>query len=486
MATCARIILEKTISIIFGHHHILTRLLQGSGDSPVDVESQSGSLHPLFTIDGCSTTHILDKQERANHVHGDNSSHLESHNSKLDPALPGLADGPSRVFVHYDGVEDCVGILVTNEMIEITQNITSKVQILKKHQSSYDDIEKEILYAREQIEKARADLELAEEDTLQELQDFIELEEGNMQEAYERRDALGRRLEIFKSNLDFAQEASHTFLTQLLEKTGLLDLPNADDEVVATTEISTPDNDVNADAEEVAYNPEEVTYRAAARDELFQLTEDLEKAQEEFDGYREYYHSQKQVYKECVERGDLPDDQSDFDRKFQLYGQQLTRNLIDADEAYKGAKLRAVALRAVESDWGEPVPFGPLAEWEAQSSPANEYAAYQASRDWSRVEKWIQRLLALDDPNPSIDENVPEVDDWDAKSDDVWESVSVYDSVESSRDNIDRWEAIREYSRAKWNQEKRETLRQDSEEEILAMNGGDLDSGAPSKTQASE
>lgn len=475
MATRARNFIEKTLGMIFGPAHILTKLLRGSDDSQTDLESQTASLHPLIATNGSfnSSTQHIDGSEGPSHAETTQTSHLGDQESNLDPDLPLPIEGPSRIFVHRNGGQDCLGLIVTEEMVQITQKIASKVQILRKHQSSYDDIEKEIQYAKEQIEKARAGLEQAGEDTAQDLQDFLELEEGNMREAYERRNALARRLEIFKSNLDFAREASHTFLAQVFEEAKLIEPPHLDEEVGPLMNAMEQDDHAIPDADSVASDPKENIERAAARNELFQLMDDLDKAQYEFDGHRAYYHDQAKVYRECVDCGDLPDDRSDFDRKFLAYGQRITRNLIDADEAYKQAKLQAIVLGAVESDWGEPVLAGPLGEWEAQSAPANEVIAYQASRDWSWIYNWMDGITTPDCEAEELQS--VEIDEWNARPDDLWESVSVYDCEESSREKIDRWEDIRDLSRSEFlNHERGTALDQDQDQEHVEEQEEDM------------
>lgn len=452
-------LLKKTFTMIFGPVHVLTRLFQGFDDSQTDLESQSMNFHSLIADDRFISRpgKSSDGPER--------SSNVSLADSNSDPALTGPTEGPSRVFVHRDGAERCLGILVTDDMVSITQDIINKIQIVREHQKKHDDIEKEILYAQEMTGKARVKLEESDPEEAQKFQDYIDMQESNVQDAYGRRDALGRRLEIFKTDLNFAREASHFLLTQTLEEANLVELPPAESEEKA---VSPPleQGHTTPETDSVASDPEEMCREAAMDDAILQL-DNRAKTEREFDERRNFYHDQLNAFREAVARGDSPNAQSDFDRQFVAYGQDITRRLIDADETYKRARMHAIALGAMESDWGEPTPLGPLGEWEAQSLPVDEYAAYQASHDWSTVEAWIQDLPTSEyydpeshideewvsacgyhDSESPVDEDSVDIDDWDARLYDVWESVSVYDCVESSREKIDRWEAIREQSRA--------------------------------------
>lgn len=471
-------LLRRTFSIIFGPTHILTNLFRKSDDPQSDLESQGTSLCSLIA-DGrvmARPGQPIDCRQVRNQVASADRNSISG--------FTGPTEGPSRIFVHRDGAERCLGILVTDEMVSITQDIIQKLQIIQKHQKTYDNIEKEVLYAKEMIAKAGAKLEMAESDEAQNFQDYIEMQESNIQDAYERKEALGQRLEIFKTDLNFARESSHALLTQTLGEANLIELPSPA-EADGQTMLPTPDQDYSPPkAESIASAPEEACREAAMEDAILQL-DNLAEAERNFNDRGTFYQEQLTAFKEAVANGDSPDAQSEFDRQFVSYGQQLTRRLIDADATYKQARMHAIGLGALESDWGEPQLFGPLGEWEAQSLPADEMLAYQASRDWTRVETWIEHqptseyyethanvdehsspISGFCDAELPVDEDLVDIDCWDARLDDVWRSVSVYDSVESNRERIDRWEVMRERSRTKWSLEDLDDVEQEQEEEL--------------------
>lgn len=467
--------------MIFGPAHILTQLFRGYDDAQHDLESQSTNLHTLIADRGV----IRDPAHPNNQPEESTEVSLGDHS--LDPEPTGPTEGPSRVFVHHDGTQRYLGLLVTDEMVSTTQDIMQKLNIIREHEKAYDEIEKEIVYSEEMIEKASLKLEESEPEEAQNLQDYIEMQESNMEDARERRNAIGQKLEIFNTDLDFARKESHDLLTQTLGEANLIDLPLPEEAEADTTLPELEQGQVTPQAESFSSDPGEACREAAMEDAILQLDK-LAEAERVFNDRGMLYHEQLAVFREAVVNGESPDAQSEFDRQFVAYGQQITRRLIDADTMYKEARAHAIGLGALESDWGEPQLLGPLGEWEGQSLPQDELIAYQASRDWGRVEAWVESLPTsgycdplshIDqgflssngfcDSETPIDATMVDIDDWDARPDDVWESVSVYDSVETNREKIDRWEAIREQSRAKWDEQDGNAFGQEQEEQLLPM-----------------
>ena len=468
MSAQASSLLKTTLSIILGPHWSLARLFHNFKGSQDDLESQEGG-HQSLTNDNQSTLHVSQKANDSRWTvdgRDDTNWSIEQREEDLeiDPELPGPSDGPSRVFVHRDGTEPCLGLLVTAEMVEFTQSVIDSTQVLRKHQKIYECIEQEILSAQNTIAQINENLTRAEQDELQKLRLDMDIQESTVQDAYKRRDKLAKRLKIFEMNLDHAMQHLHCYMANILESANLLDLPKEDNQNQPRPEAQGPDN--GSSQENNDPDPEE-EHREAARNEVIRLLQDRGDAEREFDSHREVYYEKLCEYKEILDSENLPDDRSTFDRLFVQYGQRVTRDLIDADEAYKQARLHAIEIGAVESDWGESEVGGPLGQWEEQSLPYDELVAIQADRDWGKVEVWIDHQPPSENPGPDsgndgeaamksrfLDTESPvlkgtvEIDDWDARPDEIWESVSAYDSTESSREKIDRWETIRQESRA--------------------------------------
>lgn len=71
---------------------------------------------------------------------------------------------------------------------------------------------------------------------------------------------------------------------------------------------------------------------------------------------------------------------------------------------------------------------------------------YQASRDWSFFQNWLDCLPDSDSAHAFDSESEAhfvEVADWDARLDDMWDSISAVDHEEENRDNLELWEKIK-------------------------------------------
>lgn len=173
----------------------------------------------------------------------------------------------------------------------------------------------------------------------------------------------------------------------------------------------------------------------------------VQAAQEQFDDRDEARERVEQARREALERGDEVEDATSeaFDLRWHVHERKLTRELIEAEEAYYEAQ-------AAVKELGE----GDLRAYKGGKSAGEE--DYSSSLDHSdiiataptvRVERWLADLPSpLDAANPDSPKSLLEVDDWEAAELEVGDSISAIIDAEVAakrnpmREKIERWKEV--------------------------------------------
>ena len=381
-------------------------------------------------------------------------------NSKVSPVGP--IEKPSRVVEYNDGSTRSFALLISKEMVSNTQKVINHTHKIQHYTNLLEEVESQILAYEKLLDKASADLYEGVEDQAQRLQEEIDSHESILRDASRRRDELIWDIDAFKMNLDFAKDLSHGFLKRLLEEANLLEappeIPQADfGPHTAAQSFMAPM------AEDIGLSVEQLCERAA-REKVGRLLDELTEAQREFDNMDNEYDAAKQEYKECFARGEVDMTRSEFDCRYVLSCRQITRHLIEVEEAYKDARSRALAIGTIASNFGEPDYGGFWGEWDPQSEPVEDFKARQALRDWSFVKRWLANVPDLNDQDvdergaTSIEREESaesmDNDDWDLTSIQIGESGSVIADVDMHREKISFWRnACSQLRESKWGHE---------------------------------
>ena len=172
----------------------------------------------------------------------------------------------------------------------------------------------------------------------------------------------------------------------------------------------------------------------------------LQKVQALFDNRQESYETDLAEYEQGFVDGIYIISRSDFDRSKLRYGQKLTRALINAEEAVEAAKAQAQAIGALELAYPAATDYYGYYE---ESCPEDQITSYLATKDWSRVHKWLAKISApIIDPEAqeversTLDDDDNDNDDWSTEEVDPADSISQVDFDDYRRD-IDQWEDLR-------------------------------------------
>lgn len=433
--------LRRTIVLIIRSSPLLTRLLWQSEELQLDVDLE------------CQYTTLPSDERREDRQKLRSNSEQpfmptgrdtpqdyvrsDDPESRIEPL-----DEPTRIILHDDGAKKRLALLVTEDLVFRTQKVINHLKGLLYHEKYYQNVEKKIVNVERLIKRTTENLEIStSEDETEELRKEFERQEASMQNACARRDALGRDLNICRMNLVHAKDASHSFLLEILGNAGLLELPQAESEPDQDPDLAgLADSDAVSPKAKSIVMDEEESFRQSVWRELGERSNELEEAERIFNNLDAVYEEQAEEYEAEFTRGEISLARSEFDRMFLDNNMRATTRLIQAEKAFKASKRQAKALSVVASDWGDDVGYG---EYEAPSVASDEFREYNASRDWSFVQNWVEDLPdieCLHTPESQLEE--VEIDDWDARLDDMWDSISAVDHGEESRDNHELWEEI--------------------------------------------
>ena len=467
--------IKQTIEFLFSSPQLISRIFWRSEKDVMDVESQSHAFPHTFEDEVFS---CAQQRKSADLAESPCSPDVQSISSTADGktgddgnAQPTTqyAKGSCHVALHKETPEhECLALLITETMIEKIQDVIDDSQELQSHERRYNQIEREVSKAQDVLDCARDDLaSQGSEDKARDIQQVIDRQETLLSELHRRKDELSSRLEIFRSNLGYSQEASQTFFENALGKTGLLTLPKVG--TPDTDESPEPDHgsDTGMSQSDVdSVSATELLGRATL-EKLVTLSQDFAEAQEMFTGMEAKYIRDEAMYNEAVAEGEEVPTRSEFDCMFLKYQMGLTTYLIDTEKEYEEERANAIALGAIASDWGTPSEYGSIT---AETTPENDLIK-AAGRDYTNVLAWIDNVpdqfdeAALDrmdidswDVKTAVDSSVgedavderlfpfetvpetPSVDDWDARPVEISDSISLIDFGEITGKNIRRWQ----------------------------------------------
>ena len=374
---------------------------------------------------------------------------------------PQFTEGPSQFILAKDGSRDCVALLVNKTFIDKLQDLFNENRDLRLLDGPLRQAGQEISQIERSIQRAQEYLETAGSDeTADECRRTIEQYGHELLHVHQRRDELEEEYELIKGNHELSTNHTQWVLEQAMRNGNLqgpekplpavLVSQEEEDYTEPETEAVENDGEVSAhpvptesipasiapDSSEPPRSPEFLE-RQAALDDFLQREQALDVVQDKFNNQRQNYQENLTKYLQKFENGATNMSRSAFDRRSVQYGQQLTRALIDAEEAFEEARDHAIALNAISSSHGHEFPYG--AHYE-ESWPENKIADYNASQDWTYIETWMDDIPDSCNSN-SDDVEVEEVDEWDAEEVEVNDSISMIDCEDYRRD-IDRWQRM--------------------------------------------
>ncbi|KAK5682295.1 hypothetical protein LTS10_005421 [Elasticomyces elasticus] len=383
-------------------------------------------------------------------------------------------NGPARVVIASDGVKHCAALLMTIDLSErvrqsvqaqrdyaYTEAVTSKQQIaktrferklksairrhsrridvLRMENQLQDEVAVELKALQDEVEK----LQMLQTETtaiLMELKEHLLTEADNLrqiqasltqclEEAYIYAEAVDPPVEMeipAVPELEVEEEYKKLCLA-LRESEGLpMEMTSAPASLHSCNEL----------AEMVPATPED-QHRQDLIDAFYAAQNMVQCAQQDFDGKDDQRETELAAYQDAVARGEEVFDvaQEGFDLRWYTVYQDITRNLINAEEAFTVAKAAIVDAGLellnddAESGFGDVGSNGYAEEFEARMV---------ATTNVPHVEGWLDNVA--DEASPDVDAQTDvDLDEWDAQNVEIGDSQSCVEYEPGWRRRIKKW-----------------------------------------------
>ncbi len=348
---------------------------------------------------------------------------------------PPYTEGPSRVILANDGTKDCLALLLTPDLVAALNQVTHDIRELERKdgaleriESELDDLASKSHDAEETIRNPRY------QDRAEEMQLALEILQLKHQEAEERKKQLKTALVPFEINLKISTYQSQGILEEALLEACLLDPPEPESPPIF--------HDADDDISTSSYSEAPGTYERSlqpdpgqqplhqARMDAIRSYETLRASQDRFDGRQADYERKLADFQRAEAR--FEDTRTVFDHRHIRHVQNLTRDLIAAEQGYKIAKAKARALEML-ADPGSG--FGCVADGGHRRS---EDVSSELDIDRERVEAWMSGVVPGWDVEVVRKKEPSDLDEWTARPVGIMDSISVIDREEYV-DEIKEW-----------------------------------------------
>jgi len=402
------------------------------------------------------------------HVSRENPDELQMRRIEDTPDAK-YTNGPTRFVYANDDMKNCLALLLDRA----TSDALNAIAVGRRS----------IIIKEEELKVARHDLEVIESshkmpETLTEMieqarcirqvRQEIEDDIPELVQARQRIQHLEEELCLPRFNLEILRDETQRSFERALKEANLLEIPPhhaqpSDDAAMSMTSegrgagFSTvpegpPLRDENTTPEfegqrfreepqslryEEADFSEDEAIRRCALEDLAESRKALEEAQYQHDCRQQHYAEDLDEYQQKWEEGVWNFSQSVFDRRQVQIGQEVTRDLIEAEEAIEKAKAKVEAL-GLEANPGWSDYYGDMYEL---SLPGSQVAVVVTPNARARIETWLEQS-ASENKFPLFGADIEEIDleDWDATSVNQSDSISAV-AADEYRSKIDRWNA---------------------------------------------
>lgn len=353
-----------------------------------------------------------------------------------------FTDGPSRIISAKDGTKECFALLMNHDIVGKLNQIRALDHKVGTLQSKFDDADGDAVGAQIFLDLSEASIANCNDvDEQNRIRKDMDGASERLQKASEKRERIRHYLDIHLHNLAFCRNQWQEMFERVMVPAGLLDAITEEDSVEPGLETSNSHLDEQAsEAASDASNDTVISLdqlNRMATYEKVQKTEDwLHQVQDKFDARRTTYNNEWCEYRQAVEDGTCSVTQSTFDRMDLLNVRHQTFLLIDAEAAYEHAKSQARALGIngndldQESDFVDDVEDGEYLE--------SLEAELLTSIDRDFIEGWCTEVSDDEDEETLKGQDS---DEWDAKTVDISDSISLVDRGRNRR-RIDRWQEI--------------------------------------------
>ena len=367
---------------------------------------------------------------------------------KTETLRQDFTEGPARFILSNDGSKDCIALLVTETFVD-------KLADLFESQRRRSAIEGPLHHARSDVRDLEASLaniqnslEAAKtQESAEALGRRIGLQGYDLQDIRRRLKQLEEAYSLAELELSRARNHTNYVLESAMEAAGLLKhpkpaAPQKAPSLTKAVDHGDDDHIIGRTAEIIEQepvNPNSPTERSKgvkelAQQEVFERLGEsrykYDQAQALFDSRNDLYDHNLAEYQLRTANGECPFSRSEFDRRAVVWGQQMTGALIYAEAVFDQAQEDARAMKATSSTIDE-ASCDP-----SDLSAPDEFWGEDASEKRRAIDAWASNVTASSERSGDV-----EVDDWDAGTVEVGDSVSAVDYGTYGK-QIVRWQGI--------------------------------------------
>lgn len=370
-------------------------------------------------------------------------------------------DGEARIIGAHDGFRNCFALLLNEDMVSKLQAITVASRRLNLIESDFEDAKLQATLAEVNMNQIQDSLEAIDnEEEANQIKAAIEQEESRLRQANEKRDDLDFDVTNLKLSLEASRAYSHDLFERVLGEANLLAITEPQPEAFPSAPqtpvpISRRNSTVLSQSSQSSISSEECN-RRAVREEVELTTHELQKLEFEFYYRREKYEQEREVWRQEVQEGVCHFSETVFDNACLADQFQLTRNLIEAEEARDDAVSRAWKLGVLQNSSETSSHF--IDDVDDGYSLSLE-TSMKATVDRGFINDWANGVsesrdiptLRLDNEDESCDAQS------DSRSVGLSESFSIVDESRNQK-RIRHWEETCEIQRRESERLRRETM----------------------------
>lgn len=374
----------------------------------------------------------------------------------------GFVAGPGHIIFIDERGKLCPAICFNELFLRTFREIVASRRVVEETDEALQKAKSELERIRSSNQSASTEKAKRLVEEAIENQDAIEAGFPGLIEARRQYEALKRDRDWYKLRLDNSKDLAQIVIEVLLNNENLLDKtsPNPQERAEATKDSSgnpgpvaekttahIPSSDAGSESRQSPVSVEEQpTPRQLALRELRFAAEELQYYKDELtfmqDEYPQAVAAERRSRRERYPGRPASATQTDADLQTLQKTQDATRKVVEAEEGYDRAEARAETL-GLGDILADPHAcyYGEIYN-DFEERVEKSMAMSSANR--ARVEAWmaaVPDVAVVGGSLPPVRDGAVEVDEWDAKSVEVFESVSLV-ACDVYRKKIDRWQEL--------------------------------------------
>ena len=366
---------------------------------------------------------------------------------KSEPLRQDFTEGPARFTLANDGYKDCIALLVPKtfvtksaDLFECNRKMSALEGPLYHARMDVRNIEVSLQYMKASLEA------IGSQESADALRRQVGLQEIDLRDVCQRLKQLEEA--YCSAELELGRARNHTqyVLESAMEAADLLIRPEPatsqkappfasavdhgdDDNTGMDGEVARQESVNSNTPSEPTGSPEDLA-RQQVLERLDESWHQYVRAQAQFDSRKDLYDQNLAEYQRRAARKECLLSRSEFDRQAVVWGQQLTGALIYAEAVFDQTQEDARALKATRSTISETSSHG------SELAVPDEFDSDDASEKRKAIDAWAANVIASNQWSGDV-----EVDDWDAGTVEMWDSVSIVDYGTYGK-QIVRWQDI--------------------------------------------